>query len=83
MKYVKTSQFVPEKGEAWMVYELDDQGAILRFVTYLTGTGEATRTPRPVVKRLYRPEMCQPSTAEEFQKLWDAPGAADAGQGRS
>lgn len=70
MKYLKTSQFVPEKGEALMVYELDDQGAIRRTVTYLTGTGETTRNDKPIVKKLYRPEACQPSSLEEFQKLW-------------
>ena len=70
MKYVKTSQFVPEKGEALMVYELGDDGLIQRYVTYLTGTGETTRNAKPVVKRLYRPEICQPSTPEEFQQLW-------------
>ena len=83
MKYLKASQFVPDKGEAWMIYECEDDGAIRRFVTYITGTGEATRNARPVVKRLYRPEMCQPSTAEEFQGLWDTPGARDAGQAGS
>ena len=71
MKYLKTSQFVPGKGEAWMIYECGDDGAILRFVTHITGTGETTRTPKPVVKRLYRPEICQPSDAGEFQRLWD------------
>ena len=70
MRYVKTSQGVPGKGEAVMIYELGDGDAILRYVTWITGTGESTRNEKPVVKRLYRPEMCQPATPEEFQKLW-------------
>ena len=73
MKYLKTSQFVPGKGEAIMVYECEDDGAIRRFVTYITGTGERTRNDKPVVRRLYRPEACQPATAEEFQQLWGPP----------
>lgn len=75
MKYMKTSQFVPEKGEAVMIYECQDDDTIVRYVTYLTGTGETTRNAKPVVKRLYRPEICQPSTAEEFQQLWGAQAA--------
>lgn len=80
MRYLKSSQFVPGKGEAVVVYELQDDGGIVRFVTHLTGPGDVIRTPKPVVKRLYRPEMCQPSDAAEFQALWDAPAARDAGQ---
>ena len=70
MKYLKTSQFVPEKGQAVMIYELQDDGTIVRTVTYLTGTGEKTRNDKPVVKKLYRPEICQPSSSEEFAQLW-------------
>ena len=70
MTYMKSSQFVPDKGQAVTIYELAEDGSIARFVTHLTGTGEVTRNPKPVVKRLYRPEACQPSSAEEFTRLW-------------
>ena len=72
MKYLKTSQFVPDKGEALMIYELHDDGTIVRYVTHLTGTGETTRNDKPVVKKLYRPEICKPSSPEEFAQLWGA-----------
>ncbi len=78
MKYLKTSQFVPGKGEALMIYECEDDSTIRRFVTYITGTGEATCNAKPVVRRLYRPEMCQPATAEEFERLWSTGGGAQA-----
>lgn len=72
MKYLKTSQFVPGKGEAVMIYECADDLAIRRFVTFITGTGETTKNEKPVVKRLYRPEMCQPSDEAEFLRYWGA-----------
>ena len=70
MKYLKTTQFVPDKGEAVMIYECQDDGTIARYVTHLTGTGETTRNDKPVVKKLYRPEICKPSSPEEFAQLW-------------
>lgn len=72
MTYVKSSQFVPGKGEAVTIYELKEDGSISRFVTHLTGTGETTRNEKPVVKKLYRPETCQVSSFEEFSGFWGA-----------
>ena len=71
MKYFKGAQFVPAKGEALMFYEcLDDGITVARQCTFITGTGEATRTDKPVVKKLFRPEMLQESTHEEFEQFW-------------
>ena len=70
MTYVKSSQFVPGKGEAVTIYELKEDGTINRFVTHLTGSGETPRNEKPVVKKLYRPETCEPSSPEEFAQLW-------------
>lgn len=70
MKYFKTAQMVPGKGDAWMYYEVDDAGKVLRTLTFVDGTNEITRVPDPVVKRLIRPELLQDATAEEFLSLW-------------
>ncbi len=71
MKYFKTTQFVPGKGEAWMFTEADDQGVIQRTLTFIPGTGEIERIPDPVVKFLFRPERLAASDADEFLKLWN------------
>ncbi|MCX8063683.1 MAG: hypothetical protein N3G21_00735 [Candidatus Hydrogenedentes bacterium] len=71
MKYFKVSQFVPEKGYAWTYYECDDEGTIIRQLTYIPETNEITRVADPVVKRLYRPEKLKIATDEEFISLWE------------
>ncbi len=76
MKYLKTAQYVPGKGEAWMYYELDDQMTVQRYCTHIPMTGECEHVANPIIKQLFRPEMMQESTAEEFQAKWSlAPGA--------
>jgi hypothetical protein len=70
MTYFKTAQFVPGKGEAWTYYECDENQRVLRTLTHIAGSDETTRVPDPIVKRLYRPELLQPATQEEFQSLW-------------
>jgi hypothetical protein len=70
MQYFKTSQFVPGKGNAWMYYECDDTQKVLRTLTHIPDTGEITRVPDPIVKRLIRPEILQPAEATEFTTLW-------------
>jgi len=71
MLYFKTAQFVPGKGDAWTYYECDDQQKVLRTLTHIPGTGEITRVPDPIVKKLYRPEMLQEASDVEFTRLWD------------
>lgn len=70
MKYFKTAQIVPGKGNAWTYYECTDDETIVRQLTHIHETGEADRISDPIVKRLYRPEKLQPATAEEFMSLW-------------
>ncbi|MGC8737270.1 MAG: hypothetical protein ACP5UA_01340 [Candidatus Hydrogenedens sp.] len=70
MKYFKIAQFVPGKGDAWTYYECDDKETIQRQLTYIPETGEISKVPDPIVKRLYRPELLEPSTSEEFISLW-------------
>lgn len=72
MQYFKTGQYVPGKGDAWTYYECDDNQAVLRQLTHIPETGELTRVPDPIVKKLIRPEVLHDATAEEFLALWGA-----------
>lgn len=72
MQYFKTAQFVPGKGDAWMYYECDDAQTVLRTLTHIPATGELTKVPDPIVKRLIRPDLLQPAEAGEFLDLWGA-----------
>jgi hypothetical protein len=71
MKYFKTTQPIPGKGDAWMLSEADDNGVVKRTLTYIPATGEVERIPDPVVKFLFQPEKLKASSAEEFAKYWD------------
>lgn len=75
MKYFKTAQFVPGKGDAWTYYECDDSGTILRQLTYIPETGEISRVSDPIVKKLYRPERLEPADDQEFLSLWEKESA--------
>jgi hypothetical protein len=70
MQYFKTAQFVPGKGDAWMFYECDDAQKVLRTLTHIPMTGELSKVPDPIVKRLIRPDLLQDATGEEFLALW-------------
>lgn len=72
MLYFKTAQFVPGKGDAWMYYECDDAQKVLRTLTHIPMTGELSKVPDPIVKRLIRPDLLQDATPEEFLALWGA-----------
>lgn len=71
MLYFKCSQFVPGKGNAWTYYECDDNKKVLRTLTYIPETGELTRVPDPIVKKLIRPEILEDADGGEFVELWD------------
>lgn len=70
MIYYKTAQFIPGKGDAWTYYECDDSETVLRQLTHIPGTEEITRVPDPLVKKLYRKELLQDATPDEFMQLW-------------
>lgn len=70
MVYFKTAQFVPGKGDAWTYYECDDRKTVLRQLTHIPESGELSRVPDPIVKKLFRPELLQDATAAEFMQLW-------------
>jgi len=72
MRYYKTSQPIPGKGDAWMYYECTDEQRILRYVTHIPATGETERVEKPVVKKLYRPELLVDSTQTEFEQYWSS-----------
>jgi hypothetical protein len=72
MKYFKTAQFVPNKGQAWMYIEASDDAIVQRTLTHIPSTGEMERIPDPIVKILFMPERLLPSSAEEFLGLWNA-----------
>lgn len=71
MRYLKTSQPIPDKGDAWMYYECSDEDEIVRYVTCVPATGESERNSNPVVKKLFRPELLQVSSEEEFEEHWN------------
>lgn len=75
MKYFKASQPVPGKGNALVYYEVNDEERIERQLTVIPQTGEMEQVNDPVVKKLYRPELLEPATAEEFETNWKAAGA--------
>jgi len=73
MRYYKTAQFVPNKGDAWTYYECDEQDTVLRQLTHIPETGEITKVPDPIVTELYRPERLDAADAGEFAALWGEP----------
>ena len=70
MKYYRGWQFVPMKGNAAMYYETGDDGSVSRFMTVIEGSGEIEKMPNPPMKRLFRPELLEQVSAEEFEKWW-------------
>ncbi len=70
MVYFKASQPVPGKGDAVIYYECEDDQTIVRYVTHLEVTGETERVEKPIVKKLYRPELLSESSKEEFDEKW-------------
>ena len=62
---------MPGKCSAWTYYVCDEAGVIQRQLTNIPETGETTRVPDPIVKKLYRPEVLTDATAKEFLGLWD------------
>lgn len=70
MKYFKSAQYVPGKGDAWTYYECDDAEKVQRQLTYIPGSGELTKVPDPIVRRLIRPDLLQDAAEPEFLELW-------------
>ena len=70
MKYLETSQIIPNKGMSYTLYEIEGEDKILRMITSIPEVGELHIYPKPVVKKLYKPELCKEVEAELFLKLW-------------
>lgn len=73
MQYFKSAMFIPGKGQAFTYSEADDQDVVHRTLTHIPATGEISRIPDPVVKRLFMKERLTACPAEEFLRLWDGP----------
>lgn len=58
------------KGNAAMLYETAEDGSVTRFMTVIEETDEVEKMPNPPMKRLFRPELLEELTAEEFEKWW-------------
>ncbi len=71
MLYFKASQPIPGKGDALVFYECSDDQKIVRQLTVIPATGEFERVPKPIVKRLYRPELLSSASQEEFEAYWN------------
>ncbi|MBI3272300.1 MAG: hypothetical protein HYZ53_25135 [Planctomycetes bacterium] len=70
MRYYKTAQYVPGKGDAWMYYECDDRDLVQRYVTHIPATNETDKVSAPVVQTVFRPDTLLPIEAKEFLERW-------------
>ena len=70
MKYFKTPQFVPGKGEAYM-YTQAEGDKVIRTMTVIPSTGEIDRIDDPIVKKLFLSPRTIESDEAEFKKYWD------------
>ena len=61
MKYFKTPQVIPGKGEAWMYTEANDEDVVLRTMTVIPTTGDVDRIDDPIVKVLFISPRTQPA----------------------
>lgn len=71
MKYLLSSQMIPNKGISHTMYEVEDNDTILRMLTHIPKTNELYLYQKPVVKKLYKPELCMEMEPDEFFKLWE------------
>lgn len=79
--YYKSAQPVPGKGEAWTIYEADEQFNILRYLTYIPVTGEIDCIAKPLVKKMSNMHGMERTDEEEFLRLWVEPDDGDGGSG--
>lgn len=76
LKYFKTSQFVPTKGESFSFYECDEDFEVQRFITYIPETGELEKFEVDWEMQL-RQEGVEEIEPEEFEEHWEKPASAD------
>lgn len=71
MLYFRTFQFIPMKGNATMLYETTEDYSVIRSCTYIPETKELQKFEKPVIKKLFRPEMLEEITQVEFDEIWN------------
>ncbi|MCB1180182.1 MAG: hypothetical protein KDK36_21570 [Leptospiraceae bacterium] len=71
MKYLETSQIIPNKGMSYTLYEIEGDDKILRMLTTIPDMDEIHTYPKPPVKKLYKPELCKEVTKELFFEIWE------------
>lgn len=70
MIYLKSVQPIPGKGDAYTLYEAQEDFSVLRMLTYVPGTGEITLYAQPKLKKVFMPERLQKIQEQDFVKLW-------------
>ena len=70
MKYLESSQIIPNKGMSYTMYEVEGEDQILRMLTYIPDVDEIHIYPKPPVKKLYKPELCRNIEESLFKELW-------------
>jgi hypothetical protein len=71
LKYLESSQIIPNKGMSYTMYEIEGEDKILRMITSIPEMDELHVYPKPVVKKLYKPELCKEIESSLFVSLWD------------
>lgn len=55
---------------SYTMYEVEGQDVILRMLTTIPDIGEVHIYPKPPVKKMYKPELCDEIEASRFLGLW-------------
>ena len=55
---------------SYTMYEVEGEDQIIRMMTYIPDAEEIYIYPKPPVKKLYKPELCQQIEESEFSRLW-------------
>ncbi|MCB1192808.1 MAG: hypothetical protein H7A23_23475 [Leptospiraceae bacterium] len=71
MKYLETTQIIPDKGMSYTMYEIEGEDKILRMLTSIPQANEIYIYPKPPVKKLYKPELCREIESKLFLELWN------------
>ena len=53
------------------MYEIEGDDKILRMITSIPEMDELHVYPKPVVKKLYKPELCKEIESSLFLSLWE------------
>ncbi|MCE9599213.1 MAG: hypothetical protein K8S54_14720 [Spirochaetia bacterium] len=69
-KYLKTEQFIPNKGMSFTMYEIEGENTITRMLTWIPDVDQISIYPKPPVKQLFAPERCEGVLENEFMGLW-------------